>query len=49
MPADTEITHFEKSGNKVALFYVGGIEIEFMQVYTPAELRAWEASNTEAV
>ena len=128
VPANTEITHFAKSGNKVALFYLGGIEyqlcqstdsngrfaswiaergaeglhhicyevddidkalahaksqgadlrickacgvygshahpegfvafldndaggieIEFMQVYTPDELKAWEASNAEAV
>ena len=128
VPADTEITHFPKSGNKVALFHLGGIEyqlcqstdpggrfaswidecgaeglhhicyevddidralehaksqgaklrlckacgvygshahpegfvafldndsggieIEFMQVYTPDELKAWEAGNAEAV
>lgn len=128
VPANTEITHFEKSGNKVALFYLGGIEyqlcqstdakgrfaswiaergaeglhhicyevddidkalahakaqgadlrickacgvygshahpegyvafldndaggieIEFMQVYTPEQLKAWEESNAEAV
>lgn len=128
VPSDTEITHFKKSGNKVALFYLGGIEyqlcqstdpngrfaswikergaeglhhicyevddidkaldhaksqgaelricqacgvygshahpegfvafldndaggieIEFMQVYTPEELKAWEASAAEAV
>jgi methylmalonyl-CoA/ethylmalonyl-CoA epimerase len=49
VPADTEITHFAKSGNKVALFHLGGIEIEFMQVYTPEELAAWEASKAEAV
>jgi len=27
----------------------GGIEIEFMQVYTPEELKAWEESAAEAV
>ena len=49
MPADREITHLETSGNKVALFHLGGIEIEFIQVYTPDGLMAWEASNMEAV
>lgn len=28
VPAETEITHFAKSGNKVALFYLGGIEYQ---------------------
>jgi methylmalonyl-CoA/ethylmalonyl-CoA epimerase len=27
----------------------GGIEIEFMQVYTPEELDAWNSSAAEAV
>ena len=31
VPADTEITHFPKSGNKVALFYLGGIEYQLCQ------------------
>ena len=28
VPAETEITHFAKSGNKVALFYLGDIEYQ---------------------
>ena len=28
VPAETEITYFAKSGNKVALFYLGGIEYQ---------------------
>ena len=31
VPADTEIVHFEKSGNKVALFDLGGIEYQLCQ------------------
>ncbi|SMY06101.1 VOC family protein [Flavimaricola marinus] len=31
VPADTEITHFPKSGNKVALFDLGGIEYQLCQ------------------
>lgn len=35
VPADTEITHFAKSGNKVALFYLGGIEYQLCQSTDP--------------
>jgi len=35
VPADTEITHFPKSGNKVALFYLGGIEYQLCQSTDP--------------
>ena len=31
VPAKTEITHFAKSGNKVALFYLGGIEYQLCE------------------
>ncbi|MGZ9810848.1 VOC family protein [Pseudoroseicyclus sp. H15] len=31
VPTDTEITLFPKSGNKVALFYLGGIEYQLCQ------------------
>lgn len=31
VPADTEITHFAKSGNRVALFYLGGIEYQLCE------------------
>ncbi len=31
VPEDTEITHFAKSGNKVALFDLGGIEYQLCQ------------------
>ena len=31
VPADTEVVHFPKSGNKVALFYLGGIEYQLCQ------------------
>lgn len=31
VPATTEIIHFAKSGNKVALFYLGGIEYQLCQ------------------
>ena len=31
VPEDTEIVHFEKSGNKVALFDLGGIEYQLCQ------------------
>lgn len=35
VPADTEIIHFAKSGNKVALFYLGGIEYQLCQSTDP--------------
>ncbi|MEM9248094.1 MAG: VOC family protein [Pseudomonadota bacterium] len=35
VPADTTITHFAKSGNKVALFYLGGIEYQLCQSTDP--------------
>jgi methylmalonyl-CoA/ethylmalonyl-CoA epimerase len=35
VPADTEIIHFPKSGNKVALFYLGGIEYQLCQSTDP--------------
>lgn len=35
VPAGTEITHFAKSGNKVALFYLGGIEYQLCQSTDP--------------
>ena len=35
VPADTEITHFAKSGNNVALFYLGGIEYQLCQSTKP--------------
>lgn len=35
VPADTQITHFAKSGNKVALFYLGGIEYQLCQSTDP--------------
>jgi methylmalonyl-CoA/ethylmalonyl-CoA epimerase len=31
VPSDTEILHFPKSGNKVALFYLGGIEYQLCE------------------
>ncbi|MDT2033324.1 MAG: VOC family protein [Planktomarina sp.] len=31
VPTDTEIVHFPKSGNKVALFFLGGIEYQLCQ------------------
>lgn len=31
VPADTEITHFAKSGIRVALFYLGGIEYQLCE------------------
>lgn len=36
VPSETEITHFKKSGNKVALFYLGGIEYQLCQSTDPA-------------
>lgn len=42
VPADTEITHFPKSGNKVALFYLGGIEYQLCQSTEPGgRFDAW--------
>lgn len=42
VPADTEITHFAKSGNKVALFYLGGIEYQLCQSTEPGgRFDAW--------
>jgi methylmalonyl-CoA/ethylmalonyl-CoA epimerase len=35
VPDDTEITHFKKSGNKVALFYLGGIEYQLCESTDP--------------
>ena len=35
VPADTEIVHFPKSGTKVALFYLGGIEYQLCQSTAP--------------
>ena len=35
VPGDTAITHFPKSGNKVALFYLGGIEYQLCQSTDP--------------
>lgn len=35
VPSDTEIKHFAKSGNKVALFYLGGIEYQLCQSTDP--------------
>jgi methylmalonyl-CoA/ethylmalonyl-CoA epimerase len=35
VPADTEITHFAKSGNRVALFYLGGIEYQLCESTAP--------------
>lgn len=35
VPADSEITHFAKSGNEVALFYLGGIEYQLCQSTSP--------------
>lgn len=35
VPADTEIVHFPKSGNKVALFHLGGIEYQLCQSTEP--------------
>ena len=42
VPAETEITHFPKSGNKVALFYLGGIEYQLCQSTEPGgRFDAW--------
>lgn len=42
VPADTSITHFAKSGNKVALFYLGGIEYQLCQSTDPdGRFAAW--------
>ena len=42
VPAETEITHFAKSGNKVALFYLGGIEYQLCQSTDPkGRFAAW--------
>ncbi|MEM0934327.1 MAG: VOC family protein [Pseudomonadota bacterium] len=42
VPADTEIAHFAKSGNKVALFYLGGIEYQLCQSTDPnGRFAAW--------
>jgi len=42
VPPDTEITHFAKSGNKVALFYLGGIEYQLCQSTDPnGRFAAW--------
>ena len=35
VPGNAEITHFPKSGNKVALFYLGGIEYQLCQSTNP--------------
>jgi methylmalonyl-CoA/ethylmalonyl-CoA epimerase len=35
VPADTEIINFPKSGNKVALFFLGGIEYQLCQSTDP--------------
>lgn len=35
VPADTEITHFAKSGNLVALFNLGGVEYQLCQSTEP--------------
>ena len=35
VPGNAEITHFPKSGNKVALFYLGGIEYQLCQSTDP--------------
>lgn len=35
VPAETEITHFRKSGNKVALFHLGGIEYQLCESTDP--------------
>lgn len=35
VPADTEIVHFEKSGNRVALFNLGGIEYQLCESTEP--------------
>jgi len=35
VPAETEIVHFAKSGNKVALFNLGGIEYQLCQSTEP--------------
>ena len=35
VPAETEIVHYPKSGNKVALFYLGGIEYQLCQSTDP--------------
>ena len=43
VPADTPIIEYAKSRNRVALFNLGGIEIELMQVYTPKELEKYNA------
>ena len=42
VPAETEITHFPKSGNKVALFHLGGIEYQLCQSTQPGgRFDAW--------
>lgn len=42
VPAETEITHFKKSGNKVALFYLGGIEYQLCESTDPnGRFAAW--------
>lgn len=35
VPGETEITHFKKSGNKVALFFLGGIEYQLCESTDP--------------
>ena len=42
VPAETEITHFPKSGNKVALFHLGGIEYQLCKSTQPGgRFDAW--------
>lgn len=46
VPEDTEIVHFEKSGNKVALFDLGGIEYQLCQSTQPGgRFDAWIAER----
>lgn len=46
VPADTEIAHFPKSGNKVALFHLGGIEYQLCQSTEPdGRFAAWIAER----
>lgn len=42
VPADTEIVHFPKSGNRVALFNLGGIEYQLCESTDPdGRFAAW--------
>lgn len=42
VPAETEIIHFAKSGNRVALFYLGGIEYQLCEsTETDGRFASW--------